>query len=111
MNFLTLDQIKRHLNIDEFFHDDDQYLVDLGTVAELSVERHLACSLISLAEKHGGKLPQPIIHAMLLMIGSFYQNRESVAFASSSPIPLAYEYLISLYQYYGPEDKIQIIHD
>lgn len=111
MNFLTLDSIKKHLNIDEYFHDDDAYLVDLGTVAELAVERHICYSLITLAEKHGGKLPQPIIHAMLLMVGTFYQNRESVAFASSSPIPLAYEYLIALYQYHGPEDKINTIHD
>lgn len=105
MRFLTLDSIKKHLNIDEYFHDDDAYLVDLGNVAESSVERHIAYSLDKIAEDHGGELPMPIIHAMLLMIGSFYQNRESVAFASSSKIPLAYEYLIALYQYYGPISK------
>lgn len=106
MRFLNLDQIKRHLNIDDFYHDDDQYLVDLGEVAELSVERHLANSLNKLAENNGGELPKPIIHAMLLMVGTFYQNRESVSFASASKIPLAYEYLIALYQYYGTENLI-----
>lgn len=105
MNFLTLDQIKKHLNIDDYFHDDDSYLVDLGTVSELAVEKHIDYSLRKLAENNGGQLPAPLIHAMLLMIGTFYQNRESVAFASSSPIPLAYEYLIALYQNYAPEPK------
>lgn len=35
--FLTLERIKKHLNIDEYFKDDDDYLMFLGDVAEHTV--------------------------------------------------------------------------
>ena len=100
MTFLTLDQIKKHLNIDSYFHDDDQYLSDLGSVAELSVEKHIDYPLNVIADKNEGELPMPIIQAMLLLIGTLYLNRESVSFGTAVPVPHAYDYLIALYQNY-----------
>ena len=41
MEYLNLDLIKKHLNIDEDFHDDDDYLKILGDVAEQVTERHI----------------------------------------------------------------------
>jgi hypothetical protein len=45
-------------------------------------------------------LPAAIIHAMLLMIGNLYANREPVGFGTVVKIPYSYEYLIGLYQKY-----------
>ena len=42
----------------------------------------------------------PIIHAMLLMIGNLYANREPVAFGTVVKLPYSYEYLIGLYKHY-----------
>lgn len=105
MNWLTLDDIKKHLNIDSYFHDDDAYLTDLGAVAELAVEKHIDYPLSAIAEANNDSLPQPIIHAMLLLIGNFYINRESVSFAAAVPVPHAFDYLISLYQNYDHISK------
>lgn len=105
MNFLTIDQIKKHLNIDSYFHDDDQYLTDLGSVAELSVEKHIDYPLSAIAEKNEGELPTPIIQAMLLLIGTLYLNRESVSFGTAVPVPHTYDYLIALYQNYDHISK------
>lgn len=100
MNYLTLSQIKQHLNLDASFGADDQYLTDLGNVAELSVEKHIDYPLSAIVDSSTGKLPMPIIHAMLLLVGSLYMNRESVSFGAAVPVPHSYDYLISLYQNY-----------
>lgn len=102
--YLQLYQIKRHLNLDDTFHDDDEYLCDLAKVAENAIQKHIDHPLSDL-ENDEGMLPMPLNHAMLLMIGTFYAKRESVAFASTMEVPLAYEYLLSLYKDYdGPHE-------
>lgn len=99
--YIQLYQAKKHMNIDNDFHDDDEYIVDLCAVAEKVVETHIDKKLKDICCENGGELPPPLLHAMLLLIGNFYANRESVAFASSAEIPLSYKYLIDLYQCYG----------
>lgn len=98
MNYITLEQAKKHLLIDESFTADDQYILDLITVAEDSVSKHLDIALEEL--EVGGKLPPAIIHAMLLMVGNLYANREPVAFGTIAKIPYSYEYLVGLYKHY-----------
>lgn len=105
MEYLNLDLIKKHLNIDEDFHDDDDYLEALGDVVEEITEKHIDVSLKTLTADNNGKIPTPLKQAMLLLLGTYYNNRENVAFASSSEIPLSYSYLLSLYQNYGGNDK------
>lgn len=96
--YLTLEQTKKHLLIDEGFTADDQYIQDLITVAEDSVSKHLDIALEELEE--GGNLPPSIIHAMLLMVGNLYANREPVTYGTVVKIPYSYEYLIGLYKRY-----------
>ena len=92
--------LKKHLNIDSTFLDDDEYITALALAAENAVENHLQRPLSGITDEHG-KLPPAVNHAMLLLIGHFYANRESVAFASSQPVPLAYEYLLQPYKSYS----------
>ena len=99
--YLQLYQIKKHLNIDEDFHDDDEYLIDLAMVAELAVQKHIDQNLSELCAENGGVLPPPLQHAMLLMVGNQYANRESIAFASNSEIALSYNYILDLYKNYN----------
>ena len=89
--YITLEQAKKHLLVDEDFRADDMYILDLIAVAEDSVSKHLDI---------GGNLPPAIIHAMLLMIGNLYANREPVAFGTVVKLPYSYEYLIGLYKHY-----------
>ena len=101
MTFLTLDKLKKHLNIDATFTADDEYITSLGDVAEAIVSNHLGFDLSELAENNGGSLPAPIVHAMFLFVGNLYMNRESVSVANFSNIPFSYEYLIGLYKNYN----------
>jgi len=96
--YLTLEQVKKHLLVDDGFKADDSYITDLITVAEDSVSKHLDIALNEL--EAGGTLPPAIIHAMLLMIGNLYANREPVTVGSVVKIPYTYEYLVGLYKHY-----------
>ena len=96
--YLTLEQVKKHKLIDDDFVADDSYITDQITVAQDSVEKHLDIALEELEE--GGILPPSVIHAMLLMIGNLYANREPVMVGKIVKIPYTYEYLVGLYKHY-----------
>lgn len=100
--YLQLYQIKKHLNIDEDFHSDDEYLVELAQAAQNVVEVHLDRPLDSL-ENEEGYIPSSLTQAMLLLIGTWYASRESVSFASISVLPHSYDYIIALYKNYNRE--------
>ena len=100
--YLQLNQIKKHLNIDEDFKNDDEYLLQLAQAAQNVVEVHLDRPLDSL-ENEEGNLPSSLIQAMLLLVGTWYANRESVSFASNSVLPHSYDYIIALYKNYNRE--------
>lgn len=97
--FIQLDQLKKHLNIDESFIDDDQYLLDLITVAEDAVRTELDVDFADV--EHCGVLPPAITHAVLLLAGNLYMNREPVQFGNVKAIPYTYEYLMQLNKNYG----------
>ena len=99
--FVQLYQIKKHLNIDDDFFADDEYLLHLAEVAELAVQKHIDNNLSELCAENKGDLPSPLLHAMLLMIGNLYENREPIAFASHSELALSYNYILDLYKNYN----------
>lgn len=101
MNHLTLKLIKEHLNLDNDFTLDDSYLSNLGDVVEQVVERHIDDSFVYLAASNGGHLPTPLIQAMLLLLGTYYSNREHIAFNANYEVGNSYTFLIDLYRNYS----------
>ena len=101
MNHLTLKLIKEHLNLDNDFTLDDAYLSNLGDVVEQVVERHIDDSFKYLASVNDGKLPTPLIQAMLLLLGTYYSNREHIAFNANYEVGNSYTFLIDLYRNYS----------
>ena len=98
--YIQLDLAKKHLNIEEDFTEDDEYILSLIEVAESAVRVHVNEDFASIAEKNGGCLPPPILQAALLMIGNMYQNREPIG-TKGQALPLNYQYLIDLYRNYN----------
>lgn len=98
--FVSIPLVKQHLNIDEYYHDDDEYLSHLILVAEKVVEKHIDCDFSVLLDEVG-MIPSPLLHAILLFIGNMYQSRESVSFSSATELPLSFRYLLDLYMDYG----------
>lgn len=95
--YVTLEEAKKHLNIDTDFTDDNTYIQSLINVAENVVQKNIDVELSDLGET----LPTPLKQAMLLLIGNYYANRESVTFGAATPLPHAYEYLIALFKNYN----------
>jgi hypothetical protein len=103
--YIDLNTIKKHLNIDTEFTEDDDYLMMLEGVAEISVEKHIDKSLTELVDGEGN-LPSPLKQAMLLYIGNMYLSRESVTFGNAVEIPLSYNYLLDLYKDYAKKEDV-----
>lgn len=95
--YITLDEIKKHLNID--FDDDDAYLKDITQVAQMSVEKAIGEELASY-EGEDGTLNPMLKHAIKILAGNFYANREPVSFAAPSIIPYTLAYLIRPFKKY-----------
>ena len=100
MTYLNLELIKNHLNLQNF-SDDDKYLQHLGSAVEFVVERDIDKKLSKIAEENGGEFPPSLLHAMLLLLGSYYANRENISYASCVEVPKTYQYICDLYRCYG----------
>lgn len=98
--YIQLDLAKKHLNIEDDFKEDDEYIINLIEVAESAVRVHINDDFNDIAEKNGGCLPPPILQAALLMIGNLYQNREVIG-NKVHELPYNYQYLIDLYRNYN----------
>ena len=96
--YINLQIAKQHLNIDLDYINDDQYITELIEVAEEVVMKAINEETLQLGSD--GSVPKSLLHAALLLVGNYYANREAVAFANVSKVPLAFEYLINLYKKY-----------
>lgn len=99
MTCIPLELAKKHLNLDDDYTEDDEYILGLLAAAKGAVEKALNASLDRLAEENGGEVPMAIIQAILLMVGNLYQNRE-ITGSKTAALPYNFEYLINLYRHY-----------
>lgn len=99
--YVTLIEAKKHLNIDESFQDDDNYIGALIQVAEEAIAHHIDIALEDMVVD--GVLPSAIHHSILLLVGNLYANREPVAYTSVAKVPYTLDYLLGLFKrYYLP---------
>lgn len=96
--YITLNQAKKHLQVDEEYKEDDAYILYLIQVAEDAVSQTLDMPLASLIVD--GYLPKSVIHSILLLIGNLYANREPVSFTTAAKVPYTLQYLLGLYKHY-----------
>ena len=91
---ITLDEIKQHLNIERDYHGEDSYLQSLISTAKVIVQKHICDSIDGKSE---GQLP--LAHAVKLLVGTWYMNRESLSNLQKGNH--SYEYILSLYKNYS----------
>ena len=96
MKYLNTDIIKKQLNIDDYFTDDDIYLEALGETAEDIVEKQVNEDLCDIAARNNGILPPALKHAMKMLVEYLYNNRGS----DDTKIPDAFYDMIKLYRNY-----------
>lgn len=94
--FVTLEMIKTHLNIEQDYRGEDNYLLHLREVAFLVVQNHICSDLATL---NGNK--KAIGHALLLLIGTYYFQRESISTSSMKECPHTLQYILDQYKNYN----------
>lgn len=98
MQYLDINEIKKQLNVDADFHEDDEFLELLGESAEDMVAQLLDCSLDELVAQNGD-LPASVRHALRMLVDYMYsQNRGSSS--ESIDIPNAIFTILKLYRSY-----------
>ena len=97
---VDLETIKKHVNVDSSFTDDDEYLTSLEAVAEDLVQKHIDRSFEDIMENEGS-VPSALLQSILLFIGNFYANRESISYAGAVEIPRSIGYILDMYRDYS----------
>mgnify|MGYP002864131965 CR=1 FL=1 len=97
MSATDLNLLKKHVRADDFSGDDD-YLQHLLDAAEESVITMTNRTLAELADGETGDLPSSLQHAVLLLAGHWYNQRESVAGVQMHAVPHALEALVKPYR-------------
>ena len=102
MAYVDLELVKRHLNLESSFTEDDSYLESLIDAGEENVAKDLCVTVEELETIGGGsRIPAPLSQAIILTIGAFYSNRESVTNARLQELPRGVKYLTELYRNYS----------
>lgn len=111
MKYLELGLIKKHLNMNDDYTAEDDYLTMLGGAVEEVVAKHIDDDLETLAKNNNDQLPLPLVQACLLLLGTYYSNRENVAFTGCNEIPMSFTYLLDLYKNYGGSETNSLIEE
>lgn len=95
--FISIDKVRCHLNIDECYHEDDEYIVHLICAAEDATAKRLNVkSLSKIINPDTGYLPESVNHSILLLVGNWYANREAVSNLNVNKLPYGFEFLADL---------------
>lgn len=118
----SLDIIKQHLNIlyetvpldgesgttsgeTYEFTTEDNYLTMLWNACLDAVEKYIDDSLDDLAEAYSGSLPSSLIQATLLLVGNYYNTRESNTYGSVREVPHGFTFLCDLWRNYAGNQR------
>ena len=99
MAYITLEEAKRHLNIEADFTDDDSYITTLIDAAEGKVAEDILRPLAELEDGQGAT-PAPLRQAILFQVGDFYASREDTVYGAAVNSTGAYRAITGLYRHY-----------
>ena len=97
MASLDLDLLKKHVRADDF-SDDDQYLAHLLEAAKQYVCTATNRNSEELVDAKTGELPATLQHAVLLIAGHWYNQREAVSGVQMAEVPYTIHALIKPYR-------------
>ncbi len=93
---INITTLKRQLNIENTFNDDDAILQQCLDVAIQTTNNYLGSDVVS--GYTGNTTPISVEHAILMLASHFYINRNIVAFATPSELPYSYKFLLDWYK-------------
>lgn len=97
MKFLTFDQIKAQLRLDDAQETEEHDLLVLyGEAAEDAVLSLIRRNMANLVETYG-QVPKQIVQAALMLTAISYQHREPASQQNMYAVPYAFDLLIKSY--------------
>lgn len=97
MAVVSLALFKKHVRADDF-DDDDEYLEHLLATAEVSVITATNQTEQELIDANAGEFPAPLKHAVMMLAGHWYNQRESVSTVQMHEAPDALQALVKPYR-------------
>ena len=97
MAVVSLALFKKHVRADDFA-DDDVYLEHLLETAEESVIMATNRTVEDLYDNYAGEFPAPLKHAVMMLAGHWYNQRESVSTVQMHEVPDSLQALIKPYR-------------
>lgn len=97
MKFLTFDQIKAQLRLDDAQATEEHDLLELfGEAAEDAVLSLVRRNMANLVETYG-RVPRQIVQATLMLVAISYQHREPASQQNVYAVPYSFDMLIKPY--------------
>ena len=94
MKFLTFEQIKAQLRLDDEQAEMERTRLEgMAMAAEEAVLTIMRRSLVDVILTYNG-LPQRLIQVTLLLVDEWYQRRSSVEQGQLSPVPYAFDFML-----------------
>jgi hypothetical protein len=94
MKFLTFEQIKAQLRLDDEQAELERMRLEgMAMAAEEAVLAIMRRSLVDVILTYNG-LPQRLIQVTLLLVDEWYQRRSSVEQGQLSPVPYAFDFML-----------------
>lgn len=101
---VSLELFKKHVRADDFT-DDDAYLEHLLETAEERVILYTRRSADELRDPETGKFPSPLIQAVMMLAGHWYNQREGVSSVQMHEVPYSLQALVKPYVRLVPDTK------
>ena len=97
MKYLTFDQIKAQLRLDDAQATEEHDLLELfGEAAEDAVLSLVRRNMANLVETYG-RVPRQIVQATLMLVAISYQHREPASQQNVYAVPYSFDMLIKPY--------------
>lgn len=97
MKFLTFEQIKAHLRLDDEQAEAERDLLEAyGDSAETTVENLTGRDYTSIMSTYG-EVPKPLVIAALMLVDVNYQHRSPLGQQTMSIVPYTFDLLIKPY--------------
>lgn len=99
MKYLTIDQIKQQLRLDDQQVFDEHDLLELyGDSAEDTVLNILNRTMEDVIEQYG-RIPAALRHATLMLVDNAYKERSPITPQNMSTVPYAFDLLVKPYMH------------
>lgn len=97
MAAVTLELFKKHVRADDFT-DDDAYMEHLLEAAAEAVIGYTRRTRDELDPEGTGDLPAPLVHAVLVLAATWYDQRESISSVQMHAVPDTLQSLVKPYR-------------